>query len=293
MPELPEVETTTKGLQKEIVGLKIIDVWTDLNTKDKRKRDTIADPKYFPIFKKEIKNAKILSVERVAKNILINLSNKKTILVHLKMTGNLFYGRYKPKDRFIHAIFELSNKKQLAFKDVRKFGKIVLLDTKTAHNTKHLNNLGPDALDKNLDLPHFCERLQKKPNGKIKTVLMNQSILAGIGNIYSDEILWYSGIHPERRVSEIEKVEFKKMFKAMKETLTKGVKLGGDSTSDYLNIYGLPGKFQLHHEAYRRTKEKCRRSRVSPRGRINECKGVIIRKVINGRSGHFCPIHQI
>jgi len=95
MPELPEVETTTRGLRKEIIGLKILDVWTDLNTKDKRKIDTISNPDYFLFFKKETKGKKILSVERRAKNILINLSQDKTILIHLKMTGHLLYGKYK------------------------------------------------------------------------------------------------------------------------------------------------------------------------------------------------------
>ena len=95
MPELPEVETTTRGLQKEIVGLKILDAWTNLNTADKRKNDTVANPRYFKFFRKEVKNKKILSVKRRAKNILINLSQGKTILIHLKMTGCLFCGEEK------------------------------------------------------------------------------------------------------------------------------------------------------------------------------------------------------
>src|SRR3989338_3201654 len=97
MPELPEVETTTRGLRKETVGLKILDVWTDLGTKDKRKHDTIANPKYFTFFRKKIKNTKIISVERKAKNILINLNNGQTILVHMKMTGHLLFGEYVKK----------------------------------------------------------------------------------------------------------------------------------------------------------------------------------------------------
>ncbi len=282
MPELPEVETTTRGLQKEVIGLKILDVWTDLNTKDKHKYDTVANPKYFAVFKKEIKNAKIISVERKAKNILINLNNRKTILVHLKMTGCLLYQKNKFR-KFVHVIFKLSNGYELAFSDLRKFGKITLLNTEEMHNTRHLQNIGPDALDKNFDLKKFKEQLIKKPNGKIKIVLMNQSVLAGIGNIYSDEILWRAGIHPERKISNITALEFKKIFQAMKEALTKGINFGGDSMSDYRNIYGLPGKFQLHHEAYRRTGEKCRKY---------DCNGVIIRKVINGRSSHFCSKHQ-
>ena len=301
MPELPEVETTTRGLRKEIVGLKILDVWTDLNTKDKRQREAVANPKFFTIFKKGIKNTKIISTERKAKNILINLNNEKTILVHMKMTGHLLYGKYKflnkekkwipdergplqdPYNRFIHFVFILSNGKHLAFSDARKFGKITLLTTKTAHDTKHLKDIGPDPLDKSFDLKKLKECLLKKPNGKIKTILMDQTIIAGIGNIYSDEILWHAGVLPDRTVSKIKEGEFKLMLKAMKKTLALGIDFGGDSMSDYRNIYGLPGKFQLHHEAYRRTGEKCRKK---------GCKGVIIRKVINGRSCHFCPEHQ-
>src|SRR6185369_17046774 len=120
MPELPEVETTVKGLRKAIVGLKITDVWTDLNTKDKRQSGAIANPKYFKTFGKEILGKKILSIERRAKNILINISGSKTILVHLKMTGHLLYGKYKyergwiavedgplrdPYNRFVHVVF--------------------------------------------------------------------------------------------------------------------------------------------------------------------------------------------
>ncbi len=310
MPELPEVETTTRGLRKEVLGLRILDVWTDLDTKDKRKSDTVANKSFFKKFKKEVFNTKVISVERKAKNILINLNNNKTILVHLKMTGHLLYGKYKfiknkwtpdekegsplydPYNIFIHLVFILSNKKHLAFCDTRKFGKITLLDTKTAHDTKHLSNLGPDPLEKDFDLSTLKERISKKPNGKIKTVLMDQSIIAGIGNIYSDEILWHSSIHPERKVSSLNKIEISSMLKYSKEILSKGIDFGGDSMSDYRNIYGLRGEFQMHHQAYRRTGEKCRMSRVFSRGRKKDCNGVILRKIINGRSGHFCNKHQ-
>lgn len=282
MPELPEVETTVKGLRKTIIGLTIKDVWTDLSTKDKRQQDSIANPKYFRIFKKEILNKKVLSIRRRAKNVLINITEGKTILVHMKMTGYLFYGK-DPKIRFAHVIFSLSDKNYLVFSDLRKFGKITLLNTADMHNSKHLKNIGAEPFDKKFTLEKLKECLNKKPNGKIKTVLMDQSVIAGIGNIYSDEILWRVGINPERKVSKIKQEEIKLLFKAIKKILTKGINFGGDSMSDYLNIYGLPGKFQLHHEAYRRTGEKCRKK---------NCKGIIKRKVINGRSAHFCSIHQ-
>ncbi len=303
MPELPEVETTAKGLRKTIVGLIINDVWTDLFTKDKRQSGAIANPEYFKVFRKEVLNRKVLSVGRRAKNILINLSNKKIILIHMKMTGHLLYGKYvkhwmpgktkwipaengplhDPYNRFTHTVFTFSNGKNLVFSDARKFGKITLLDAITAYDTKHLNNIGPEPLSKKFTFEKLKERLYKKPNGKIKTVLMDQSIVAGIGNIYSDEILWRAKVHPEKKVSKIKNSEMKLIFKSIKETLTKGVDFGGDSMSDYRNIYGLSGKFQMHHQAYKRTGEKCRKK---------GCKGIIKRKVINGRSAHFCSVHQ-
>lgn len=285
MPELPEVETTTRGLRRAVTGLMIKDVWTDLNTKDKRQKDNVANIKYFKIFRKEILDKKILSVERRAKNILINLNNTKTILVHMKMTGHLLYGKYKqdPINRFIHFTITFNNKEKLYFSDMRKFGKITLLDTKTAHETKHLNNIGPEPLDKKFKLENFLQRLNRCKSKKIKTVLMDQSVIAGIGNIYSDEILWRAGVHPERKVSNIKESELKLIFRAIKETLIKGIDFGGDSMSDYRKIDGLPGKFQLHHQAYRRTGQKCRGK---------NCKGVIERKIVNGRSAHFCSVHQ-
>src|SRR3989338_2495190 len=285
MPELPEVETTVRGLKKTILGLIIKDVWTNLATKDSRQHDTVANPRYFKLFKKEVSSKKIKSVERQAKNILINLSGNKIILVHMKMTGHLLFNN---KDKFVHIIFTLSGKNYLAFSDMRKFGKITLLDTKTAHETRHLKNIGPEPLDKNFTAKKLEERLKRKPSEKIKTVLMDQSIVAGIGNIYSDEILWQAGVHPERKVLTLLRrgskgQEIKLIFKAMQKILTKSIKAGGDSMSDYRNLSGGKGKFQFYHKAYRRTGEKCRK---------RNCGGTIQRKMINNRSAHFCSVHQ-
>ncbi len=112
---------------------------------------------------------------------------------------------------------------------------------------------------------------------------MDQSLIAGIGNIYSDEILWRTGVHPESKFKAIPEKLIALMFKAMKETLKKGIDFGGDSMSDYRNLDGERGKFQEHHEAYRRTKLPCRKK---------GCGGTIIRKIIKGRSGHYCDTHQ-
>ena len=112
---------------------------------------------------------------------------------------------------------------------------------------------------------------------------MDQTLISGIGNIYSDEILWYSAVHPEEKEKDIHLLKLKMMFQSMKKVLKKGIDFGGDSMSDYRNIKGERGKFQLHHEAYQRTDEKCRRV---------GCGGVIIKKKVGGRSAHFCDRHQ-
>jgi formamidopyrimidine-DNA glycosylase len=143
-------------------------------------------------------------------------------------------------------------------------------------------DLGPEPLQ-NLSLADFQKQLDKKPNGKIKTVLMDQSIIAGIGNIYSDEILWRAGVHPERLVKKISSSEMKKIWQAMSEVLLESISQGGDSMSDYRNIFGERGNFQNSHKVYRRTGEKCLKK---------GCGGIIMRKVIGGRSAHFCSVHQ-
>ncbi|MCX6754012.1 MAG: bifunctional DNA-formamidopyrimidine glycosylase/DNA-(apurinic or apyrimidinic site) lyase, partial [Candidatus Nomurabacteria bacterium] len=279
MPELPEVTTTVNGLKKALKGLSFGVVWTDL-VKDnpiKQFENTIKDKIFFERFKREIKNQKVVSVERRAKNILINLSNGKTILIHLKMTGHIIVGKYffnkkenkwtpdiserkelhDPYNRFIHAVFPLSNGRSMVFCDSRKFGKITLIETKNAMETIHLKNIGPEPLEKNFDFKKFKNQILLRPNTNIKTVLMDQSVIAGIGNIYSDEILWLSSIHPESRTSKVPDKYLELAFKSMKEILNKGIHFGGDSMSDYRDIDGKKGNFQNHHNVYQKNKEPC------------------------------------
>lgn len=282
MPELPEVQTTVNGLNRTVKGRKIIDVWTDYKSAHKMHKGSVKNPKFFSDFKKQIKGQKILKAERRGKNILINLSGNKTILVHMKMTGYFFYN--PPKDApFVHLDLTLDSQKHLAFSDMRKFAKITLIPTDKLDESLHVLHLGPEPLDKKFTFEIFKEGLLKKPKGKIKTVLMDQEIIVGIGNIYSDEILWRVSVHPLSIVQAIPEKNLKKMFKAVKETLKKGIDFGGDSMSDYRNINGEKGKFQDYHRAYQRTGLKC----LKPR-----CKGIIKRMVVGARSAHFCPVHQ-
>ena len=314
MPELPEVTTTVRGLQKVLPGLVISSVWTDL-AKDKVSRkdfnDTIKSKKFFTNFKKRVTGQKVLKVERRAKNILIYLQNDLIILIHMKMTGNLLFNVKNPK--FVHLEFILTSPTAtltppltppqstgegknkihtLAFSDMRKFGKVTLIDKEKMHASVHLKHLGYEPLDKTFTFDKFKSVLEKKTvktknskikQSKIKSVLLDQTVIVGIGNIYSDEMLWLSSIHPESNFENIPPKLKEKLYESMREVLKKGINFGGDSMSDYLNINGEKGNFQHHHNAYRKTGTKCGKK---------GCLGVIIRKVVGGRSAHFCSLHQ-
>lgn len=300
MPELPEVHTTATVLNKLVKNQTIKSVWTDYNSAYYKGKETIKDPVYFTKFKKAVTGRKILRVWRRAKNVLIDIEGEQTILVHMKMTGHLLYGNYSfdrsaewkwaskeeylsdPFNRFVHFVIELQNGKHIAFSDMRKFATVKLIPDHLAL-AREFAQTGPEPLDPKFDWREMRRVLMQKPNGKIKTVLMDVAIVAGIGNIYSDEILWYSKIHPERTVSSLSDTDFKNILRHTKQLLSKGIDFGGDSMSDYRNPYGQKGKFQMHHQVYQRKNEKCLR-----RG----CKGTIKRIVVGSRSAHFCPICQ-
>ena len=286
MPELPEVQTTVSGLDKKIRGLTIDKVWTEYDSPYFYGSNTIKDPRYFKYFKKIVTGSKITDVTRRAKNVLIHMSNGHTILIHMKMTGHIMYGDYNKKDpynRFIRLIFYLSNGKTMELCDSRKFAKVTLLETNTMHETEHLKDLGPEPLERKFTFPIFKAQLNKKFHGKIKLVLMDQTIIAGIGNIYADESLWRASIHPEEFVSDIKDKKLNELYLAIKATLSKGIDFGGDSMSDYRNIDGERGKFQEQHSAYRKTGTTCSK---------NGCNGKIVRIVVGGRSTHYCNAHQ-
>jgi formamidopyrimidine-DNA glycosylase len=315
MPELPEVQTTVNGINHFAEGSTITDVWSDYDSPHYVGKNQIKDRKFFATFRKEIIGSKITQAERRAKNVLIHLSNGMTILIHMKMTGHLLYGRYElqkekrnrqkemgsakktwvaldpgplqdPFNQFIHLVFTVeknNTEKHLAFSDMRKFAKVTLIDTENLTHSPDLAHIGPEPLAETFTAKDLSARFSKKPNGKIKTVLMDQTVVAGIGNIYSDEILWASDIHPLTLVKHLSPKNISLIWKHTKNILRKGIDFGGDSMSDYRNLDGEAGKFQLQHEAYRRTGKPCRKK---------SCAGTIARLKIGGRSAHFCPVHQ-
>jgi formamidopyrimidine-DNA glycosylase len=307
MPELPEVHTTVIGLDSILPGLVIDNVWTDYDSPYFYGKEQIKDPAYFKKFKKTIVGVKIKSVSRRAKNILIHLENENVILIHMKMTGHLMYGEYRktdkrdtgpwedetwvpakegllkdPFNRFIHVVFTLSNEKHLILSDMRKFAKVILIK-KPLESHKDIKILGKEPFTDIKNWKEYKAELLKKPNGKVKQVLMDQSLIVGIGNIYSDEILWASFVSPFRLIKDISDSEWKKIYLHTLKILMDSISKGGDSLSDYRNAFGEKGDFQNFHKAYRQTGKSC-----SKKG----CAGIIQRAVIGGRSSHYCNKHQ-
>lgn len=290
MPELPEVETIVRDLNRKVVGLKIVDAWTDWPR-------TIKTHK-IEAFRREIKGLKILRAHRRAKYIMMDLSKDKTLIIHQKISGHLLYGKWKvsgkkvepamggpiksdPHNRFVRFILYLNNGYMLGLSDVRRFGKVFLGETNKIERINDIGKLGPEPLNPKFTLANFKE-LMRKRRGAVKKVLMDPFVIVGIGNIYSDEILWYAGIHPLRRVETLTDKELEAIYKHMKLVLNKAIGAKGDSQQDYRTLEGKFGNYQNMQKAYQLTGEKCSKRDG----------GVIKRIVINNRSAHFCPVHQ-
>ena len=305
MPELPEVETTVKGLNQKVLKRTFVDVWSDWKKIVRLRSDfggaaarQVKKPKDFEQFKKEIRNKKIKKIWRRAKNIIFDLSDGYSLLVHQKMTGHLLYGNWKqengiwipedkksplndPYNRFLHIIFFFDNGAMMALSDARKFAKVELHKTEELLNLKEFQSLGPEPLDKNFTFEKFKKVLENK-KGKIKQVLMDQQVISGIGNIYASEILWWSKIHPEKSIAKLDDKELKLLYQYIKKVLETAVKLGGESFSDYRKPDGSKGDFDTERKAYKREGQKCSR-----------CGTKIKRLKIGQRSAFFCPHCQI
>ena len=260
MPELPEVETTVNGLKERVLGRTFLNVWSDW-------QKLIKKPKNFELFKEQIKNKKIENIWRRAKNVIFDLSGGYSLLVHQKMTGHLLVGKWQmaegkwlplekgplndPYNRFLHVIFLFDDGQMMALSDARKFAKVELQKTEDLLNSKDFKILGPEPLDKKFTLEKFKEILKNK-KGKIKQVLMDPEVIAGIGNIYTSEILWQAKIHPEKSAVKLNDSELELIFGAIKGVLKLGVDLGGESFSDYRKPDGSKGNFDTERKARQR-----------------------------------------
>jgi formamidopyrimidine-DNA glycosylase len=268
MPELPEVETIVRGLQKTIVEKKIKDVKVIFPGIVKQ------DIKGF---KKDVVKSKITKVRRRGKFILVDLSNGKTILAHLGMTGNfLLVKPSSPLNKHDHLIFKFyEDPKELRYNDQRRFGRIKSFPTSKEEDVSDLKKLGSESL--NIPSYDFVNLFQKR-RGRIKSALLNQQIIAGLGNIYADESLFEAKIHPSQKIDKLSPQELKKLHQAIQKILRKAIKAGGSSIENYYNINGEIGSFQFQHKVYGREGLPCK-----------TCGTKIKRVKISQRSSYFCP----
>jgi len=239
MPELPEVETIRQQLSRKIVG-------------------------------KKLNNKKITGLRRRGKILIIDFVDGSSLVIHLKLTGQLIFNA-KPS-QYTRKVFNFSDGTRLVFNDVRKFGW-----WKKVKETETLEGkFGPEALI--VDLKKFKELLSRRPNAKIKPLLMDQKFIAGIGNIYSDEILFASKIHPLRLAKTLTWKEVEVIFQNIKKILREAIKRHGSSVDSYIDACGRKGDYIKYHKVYQKEGQSCPR-----------CKTKIKRIKIGGRSAHYCP----
>ena len=284
MPELPEVETIKRQLGEVLVGLTITDFWLDT-------------PKMVIGKSEELIKTKVVEVRRRAKLIEIDLNNGRTVLIHLKMTGQLLYQdnsskTYQDKplpplkkstpNKSTHVIFTFDNGAKLYFNDLRKFGYIKILRTNDVEHTRILSEFGPEPFDPDLTLETFITRLKKRKTMKIKQLLLDQKFLAGVGNIYANEALFKANIDPRKKVAELSEEQMKELFKQVKNVLEVGIKAGGASDQTYVNAFGEKGKFMDYAVVYRRKGKPC-----------ETCGAKIERIALGGRGTFFCPKCQL
>ncbi|GAG66366.1 unnamed protein product [marine sediment metagenome] len=276
MPELPEVETIRRGLQKQIKNKQIKDIVINV--------DKIVKKPSLREFITKIKGKKIKEIDRRGKYIIIHLDSRNKLIVHLGMTGLLIYPydnkiiekEINPKHN--HLIFTFTDDTKLVFNDVRKFGKIFLVSN--INEVESIAKLGVEPLEDYFTEEVFIQILNKKKNGKIKSFLMKQEFITGLGNIYANEVLYRSNIHPLRPVSSLNKKEIKNLYQQIKLVLGEAVKLRGSTVADeaYRDTDGKKGKFAKKLQVYARKGEPC-----------IKCGHSIEVARIEGRSSFICP----
>lgn len=283
MPELPEVETVRLGLQRLLPGKHVRAVESD---NAKSFPNAPADVDTFLI------GATILSVQRRAKVLLIELSSKYSLVIHLKMTGQLVFvgkerfGAGHPNDSLINQLPDKSTRVTLSFtdgstlffNDQRKFGWVRLIPTAEVPNIDFMKKLGPEPLTASFTHQAFAERLMRRKNSGIKAVLLDQTVLAGVGNIYADESLWAAKIHPETRVSALSTANLKLLHQELIAVLRLSIEKGGSSDRNYVNAEGKKGSYISFAKVFRREGKECPR-----------CGRTIVKTRVAGRGTHLCP----
>jgi formamidopyrimidine-DNA glycosylase len=294
MPELPEVETVKRGLSRLLPGRVIGAVVSD-------------NPKSFPNAPDDVDHfligAEVIAVTRRAKVLLIELSTKYSLVIHLKMTGQLVYRGPAPAagksqerfgaghpsaslvgelpDRSTRVSFDLDNGARLFFNDQRKFGWVRLLPTAEVPQIDFMKRVGPEPLAEDFTWQLMRDRLQRRKNTNIKAALLDQSVIAGVGNIYADESLWGAKIHPTTLVRDVPDARIKALHKALRDVLQLSIDKGGSTDSHYVDAEGKPGKYLTFANVFRREGQPCPR-----------CGSIIEKSRVAGRGTHTCPTCQ-
>jgi formamidopyrimidine-DNA glycosylase len=289
MPELPEVETVRIGLSQLLPNHQILSV---KHTWDKSFPNANSDVKSFLI------GAKITTIRRRAKVLIIDLATDYSLVIHLKMTGQLVYrsnnnyerfGAGHPTnslvgelpDRSTRVILELDNAK-LFFNDQRKFGWMRLMPTIEVEQLDFFKKVGPEPLSAYFTAEQFIERLRRRKNTNIKAVLLDQTVIAGVGNIYADESLWGAKIHPATLVRNVTNERLKVLFKELKYVLELAIEKGGSTDKNYVSAEGKRGSYLDFARVFRREKLPCPR-----------CGTTIEKSRVAGRGTHTCPKCQV
>jgi formamidopyrimidine-DNA glycosylase len=287
MPELPEVETVRAGLQRLLPGKVVTSATHDT---DKSFPNASADTKQFLI------GAEIVEVKRRAKVLLIELSSKYSLVIHLKMTGQLVFdsstehfGAGHPSDSLVGHLPDKSTRvtltftdgSKLFFNDQRKFGWMKLLPTVEVPNIDFMKKVGPEPLEADFTWQIMRDRLQRRKNTNIKAALLDQSVIAGVGNIYADESLWGAKIHPSTLVRNLNDKEFKTLHRALVDVLNLSIAKGGSSNHTYVDAEGKKGSYMSFANVFRREGKPCPR-----------CGTIIVKTRVAGRGTHLCPYCQ-
>lgn len=291
MPELPEVETVRRGLHDLIIGRQV-------------KAATSDTPKSFPNAPAQVNGfligATVIDVRRRAKVLVVNLSTNYSLVVHLKMTGQLVFigaeragdirfGAGHPSDSLIGQLpdrstrvtIEFTDRSHLYFNDQRKFGWMRLLPTAEVPILPFMQKVGPEPLEADFTADVFAARFTRRPRTSIKAALLDQTVVAGIGNIYADETLWAARVHPKRLVNTISTAEFEQLFIHMRRIMSLAIEKGGSTNKNYVNAEGKRGSYMDFAQVFRREGLACLR-----------CGATIIKFKAAGRGTHICPVCQ-
>lgn len=269
MPELPEVETVRRGLLKLVQGKTVKDVKV---LYEKMILGDVAE------FEKTLQGKTLETVDRRGKYLLLRFSEGWTVVSHLRMEGK-FYVKpaNEPLEKHTHVVFTFEDNKQLRYNDVRKFGRMQLLKTGTEDQLKSLQKLGPEPTAKTFDVDVFYQQLQKKKKA-LKTALLDQTLVTGLGNIYVDEVLWQSKLHPLTPCSAVTFEQVKFLHDNIIEELARAIKAGGTTVRSYTDAFEKSGAFQFELDVYGRTGKPCPR-----------CQTPIEKIVVGQRGTHYCP----